>query len=142
MTASILSRLTNETAMAYNFIGMTLDELCDDIKNNLQSLLNTRAWQSETFESSQTNLFTYGLPDFSHDYFDQQSVQHSLCIQIAHVIERYEPRLSHVRVNVLEEKRLQRLLALRISALLNSEPVQAAVFESKLDLVRQRMEFF
>ncbi len=141
VSASILSRLSNENTDVIRFDGISVEQLCDDIKMNLQALLNTRSWQLLDLDHEQQSVINYGLADFSHDYFDKQTVAKKICVTIADLIEKYEPRLTDIAVSLTDQNYWQRLLSIRIDALVQTQPAQAAIFESKMDLLQQRIRF-
>lgn len=124
---------------------MSLEELHDDIRNNLEHLLNTRSrlLMSDFAQDEVVNsVLNYGVIDFSHTYFGNRKAQDSLCAIIKKTLAHFEPRLERIVVTALDEEETQRVLHLRIEAYIALKPEpKPAIFESSLDLSRQRFMF-
>lgn len=118
-----------------------LEQVCQEIKHNLQHLLNARAWYCQSDTDRLPTVTGFGLPDFSHEYFNEKYIETTLCDRLAKTIMCYEPRLRNVDVVVLQREAQNRLLALRVTGLVQVQPEQAAVFESTMDLLQQRILF-
>lgn len=104
---------------------LSLTDLQTDISNNIQYILNSRC----------DSLLDYGIDDFTQPKYALTHYQHLLCKIIQVAIEHFEPRLQKVNVSLLNADN-ERNLHLQISANLNLKPdYQAAIFETKLDIV-------
>jgi type VI secretion system protein ImpF len=114
-----------------------LNGLEQDIRNNLEMILNTRfcglEWPEHLSELKQSVL-NYGIADFS---------QMQLCRNIKETLERFEPRLQFVKVSLLDDEvELDRILKIRIEGVINIAPSPIpAVFESCLDITKQQFDF-
>jgi type VI secretion system protein ImpF len=106
-----------------------LDQLRDQVKRDLESLLNSRRAVGD-FPSDRDHLnrslLTFGLPDFS-DKSLGGLLGDELKNAVAEAIRRFEPRLSEVRIEIDEEWKDSRALRFHINALLNVEPEREPV---------------
>lgn len=126
---------------------LEIEELHELIRVNLEHLLNTRstlvldaANDDEKFVKN--SVLNYGIKDFSHTAFGDHQAQLNLCQNIASAIQAFEPRLKHVTVDLQETEINDRILRLRISALIDFYPKpEAAIFESELDLSQYKFHF-
>lgn len=137
---SMLNKLLTDTSATGTEI-VDVEQVCQEIKQNLQYLLNARAWFCQADTDHWPTVTGFGLADFSHDYFNEKYIETTLCERLAKTIMCYEPRLHHVEVVVLRHEIKSRLLALRVTGLVQVQPEQAAVFESTLDSLQQRICF-
>ena len=64
------------------------------IKDHLVVLLNTR-------QGSVTHLQDFGLPDLTHIYKGYPESLHYLGAEIKRTIETYEPRLIHIKIELI-----------------------------------------
>jgi type VI secretion system lysozyme-like protein len=108
-----------------------LAALQQDIKQNLECLLNTR--------TRGIAILSYGIDDFMHSYFGNKKSQEELCINITDAISIFENRLSQVYVTTSDNDiSLERTLKIRIEAQIDLKPTSVpAVFESCLDITKQ-----
>jgi len=90
-----------------------VEELRESVRKHLARLLNARHGMSQAVPD-------YGLPSLVD--LTTSSSEHALAMQraIRIAIEKYEPRLRHVRVSCLgdEDTPVQRTLAFRVDAVL------------------------
>ncbi|MDR2386083.1 MAG: type VI secretion system baseplate subunit TssE [Deltaproteobacteria bacterium] len=80
----------------------------DSIRNHLLRLLTTRQGAVQT-------LPDYGLPDLNHLGLSKSELLSECCRVMAEGIERYEPRLTKVRVEALRESQGPMTLVFAIS---------------------------
>jgi type VI secretion system protein ImpF len=109
------------------------------VLDDLQQLLNTRriapppgAGRPEVARS----LYVYGLPDLGSVSRDAAEEQRTLARRVEETITLFEPRLSGVRVTIVEvpdaERRELRFL---VEALLRVEPVpEPVVFDARVEM--------
>jgi type VI secretion system protein ImpF len=132
---SILSRLQDDeptlardTPKTYN---EALAELKQAIRLDLERLLNSRrrvtTWPAQLRELARS-LVNYGLPDLAGLNASNAESREELRRTLETVIRTFEPRLSNVRVHLLENaESLDRTLRFRIEALVRIEPVAEPV---------------
>jgi type VI secretion system protein ImpF len=111
-----------------------LREIKDAVRRDLENLLNTRArcisWPA-TLDELSSSLVNYGLPDFTNTYSRAVQDPDSLCRAIRFAIEKFEPRLKNVRVDLLKSNvATDRALRFRIDATLYVDPIEDTVFYS------------
>jgi type VI secretion system protein len=103
------------------------DAATASVAAHLAKMLSTRAGSVQT-------LTDYGLPDLNDMRLSLHDALTSARLAIEGFIERYEPRLSHVRVVALPHDTDQLRLAFRIEGLLDAEGVRRQVsFAARLD---------
>ena len=116
----------------------TLAQLKASVRRDLEWLLNTKrllvaipALSTEIGDS----VLAYGLPDFTHASFGLLDDQRELRRVIEEAVLRFEPRLTQVRVTLLEGNPNDRHLRFRIDAMLDIEPTPEVVtFDSVLQM--------
>ncbi len=102
LVASVLDRLMDADE------AVSLSELKDRVKRDLQALLNTRntGFVGHTLSDDSTearnSLWTYGLPDFTATAAGSDGEREKLRRLIEETIRRFEPRLTHVRVRFVK----------------------------------------
>jgi type VI secretion system protein ImpF len=134
MRHSILERLIDRTRdRSPNGSGAgTAVAVAEEIRRDVENLLNTRCafsgeWASERPEMAGT-IVCYGMPEEGHVNLTSQKDVDDLGRRIRGVVERFEPRLSRVRVKVLERpKDLSRDVLLEITATVRVEDYQERV---------------
>jgi type VI secretion system protein ImpF len=112
----------------------TLREIKDAVRRDLENLLNTRArclsWPP-TLDELPASLVNYGLPDFTNTYARAVQDPENLIKAIQFAIERFEPRLRNVRVELMpSDIATERAMRFRIDATLYVDPVEDKVFYS------------
>ena len=115
-----------------------MSQLKMDVGRDLENLLNTRrrcvACPAE-FQDVNKSLGVYGIPDFTGLNMSVPAERERARLEIERVVRRFEPRLKQVVVTLPENvDRSDRLLRLRITAVLRTEPVpERVVFDSELE---------
>lgn len=97
MAGGLLNRLRRQAA------GLPSSGTVEQVVEHLHALLNTRQGNSALDPE-------YGLPDFTDMVFSFPQGGAQLCASIAKAIERYEPRLSNVVVEPLDDGRNDAML--------------------------------
>jgi len=126
---------------------LSLQQLYTDVRNNLEKLLNTRLRYisyPEQFRQLECSLITYGLADFMHGFYGSRINQVALSYQIKASIEKFEPRLRNIGVNIQDGygDEMDRIFRIRIEATLEYyDGNRDAVFESALDLTKNNFAF-
>jgi type VI secretion system protein ImpF len=108
------------------------------VRRDLEALLNTRRrWRSwpDRYPELATSPLGYGIPDFAAGAFNDPRRRDQLRFQVEQAIRRYEPRLSGVRVSLIERSdQLDQMLRLRVDALLRTEPAPEPIsFDALVD---------
>ena len=142
--ASILDRLIDESPSDPDpkeaNKGLNLKQLRANVRRDLENLLNSKIqWLSwpENFQELDTSLLNYGLHDFSSMTVASLEGRQLLCQQVADTIKRFEPRFIEVDVEAINnEQPLDRVMRLRINALLYADPEPASItFDSEVEPV-------
>lgn len=128
----------NETIDPPLGAGEALIALRRSVQRDLEALLNARrCWRSWPTHLAELSLSSigYGLPDFTTGALTDPTQRERLRAEIAATIGRFEPRLTALRVTVIEDpSTLEPRLRLRIDAVLHAEPAYEPVaFTTMLD---------
>lgn len=114
-------------------------ELQISIQRDLENLLNTRCRVLEPprdLTGLEKSLVNYGLPDFTGLGGGLEGARDRLRNELRRTIERFEPRLKNLRINILgAAEPLDRRLRFKIVADLEADEV---VFQSILDQTTSR----
>src|SRR5215813_7298713 len=108
-----------------------ISQLKKSVARDLEALLNTRQETLQEipleFTELRSSLLVYGLPDFTS--LNLMDAEHSRYIKQAleQAIERFEPRLTRVRVEVESPKSTDRGLHFHIEGLLQVRPAPELV---------------
>ena len=138
---SLLDKLVDDApGQGERYRGASLTAMRQSVRRDLENLLNAKVrwhpWPA-SFTELETSLVNYGLPDFSALPVGALEGRQLLCRQVAEAIRRFEPRFQAVEVEVVDKDLpLDRVLRLRIHALLRADPVpEALVFDSEVEPV-------
>jgi len=122
-------------------LSSTLARIKDDVRRDLEWLLNTRRALDGPLDELgplERSLWTYGLPDFSNLTL-HAAAQRGFLEEIRRAIELFDPRLCDVAVTLGSLSRQPQALNYEISALLKVEPRPVAIkFDSSLELSTKR----
>jgi len=114
------------------------DDLRRSVQRDLEALLNTRrrwrSWPDGFSELAQSPL-GYGIADFGAGGFNETRERDQLRARIEQTIRRFEPRMTNIRVALLESKNpLEATLHLRISGMLLTDPAPEPIaFNTTVD---------
>lgn len=142
--ASILDRLIddspNDPDLKEASKGLNLKQLRANVRRDLENLLNSKIqWLTwpENYQELDTSLLNYGLHDFSSMTVASLEGRQLLCQQVTDTIKRFEPRFIEVEVEAVNsEKPLDRVMRLRINALLYADPEPEYItFDSEVEPV-------
>lgn len=116
----------------------TVEILRRSVRRDLEALLNARRrWRSwpDGYTELDTSPVGYGIPDFTAGAFNDQRRRDELRAEIEQTIRRFEPRLTGLRVSLLDGKNsLGATLHLRIDALLRVDPAPEPIaFDTLVD---------
>ncbi|MEG3759812.1 type VI secretion system baseplate subunit TssE [Pseudoalteromonas carrageenovora] len=123
--------------------GITISELRKNVRRDIEALLNARiqwhTWPSE-YSELETSCLSYGLPDFSSMSVGSHEGRMLLCKIVKNTIERFEPRFIEVEVLTDDEVPINRVLNLKINALLYADPEPEFIsFDSEVEPVNLGM---
>lgn len=110
------------------------------VARDLEALLNARSTAlgdelQERFPLAGSTLLTFGIPDLSSLSLLNPDHRTLLRDRIHRTIERFEPRLSQVRVELEAPRELNRMLRFRVEAILRIHPNRPpVVFDAVLKL--------
>jgi len=109
-----------------------LDILRAAVRRDLEALLNARRRRLPTppeLPELPASPLGYGVPDPTAGSFTQEDRRVALAREVEAAIRRFEPRLSHVSVQLqkLDRELLDRSLRVRIDAILRTDPVPEQV---------------
>lgn len=139
----LLRCLTESEISNDRSINSQYDEMINDIKYNLENILNTRKLfmdELKTYPALAQSLLNYGLRDFSDSYYGNKVFQKQLCAEIAEVIAQLEPRLHKISVSITNNaSAINRCLEFTIDATLFISKRQIhASFTSSLEIIKQQ----
>lgn len=112
--------------------------LKNSVRRDLEALLNARRrWRSVPLDYAElpTSLIGYGISDFASGAFNSAEQRDRLRSEIEDAIRRFEPRLTGVRVSLVEKSNnLDSTLRLQIEGMLRTEPAPEPIaFETLVD---------
>lgn len=116
-----------------------MNALRASVGHDLEELLNTRRrWRSwdERYEELERSLAGFGLPDFGSGAFNDPRRREELRQLVEACIRRFEPRITSLRVSLMEvTDDVSGTLRMRIEALLSADPVPEPItFDTLVDL--------
>ncbi len=120
-----------------------INQLRSQVMRDLEHLLNSRRALPDfppEREHLNRSLLTYGIPDFSEKGL-VELLSDDLKRAVAQAIERFEPRLTEVQIEIDEELQGNHVLRFHISALLNIEPEREPVtFDTLMAIDTRKFE--
>ncbi|SFM16997.1 type VI secretion system baseplate subunit TssE [Rugamonas rubra] len=107
-----------------NSTGLTLEQYKRVIARDLEALLNTRVAIPEEelapYPFSRNSIVNFGLADFAQLCLTSSEDRKEICDRLRTAIERHEPRLRHVRAQLLHEPGAINRLSFAISGQLHA----------------------
>lgn len=144
VSSSLLDRLMDdhpETAVeAQSEMLYDVSKYKQAVARDLESLLNTRCTcvsdeEMEPFPLTKNSMLLFGIIDLSSLSLLNPEDRLYLKDSIRKTIERYEPRLTKIRVNLEISKEFNQMLKFRVDALLRVHPSRPPVtFDAMLQL--------
>jgi type VI secretion system protein ImpF len=114
----------------------------DAVLRDIEWLLNTRetsAKAPDELTELQNSVYTFGLPDISSMSGDSERARRELVRKVQERLERFEPRLSSVRVTEAENVGQSRQVRFNVEALLRMDlAMEPIYFHTVLDPVSGR----
>lgn len=111
------------------------------VKRDLEWLLNSRQAVVERpadLRHLTQSLLTFGMPDFAPSVLSNSHDQDRLRRNVEDAISRFDPRLTGVKVTLVEGREFDRTLRFRIDAMLQVDPAPEPVsFDSVFQLSRR-----
>jgi len=111
------------------------------VKRDLEWLLNSRrlvADRPAELSHLSQSLLTFGMPDLGSSTLNNAHDQDRVRREVEQSIARFDPRLSQVRVTLVESRDVDRTLRFRIDAILQVEPSPEPVtFDSVFQVSRR-----
>ncbi len=106
-----------------------LHTLRDSVAREVERLLNTRRPVMYGQEAgAEGTVLTYGVGDHAMESVLSDRGRQTVCSDMRRAIERYEPRLRKVKVEVLQVDKNAATLTVQIAGELRSGPVHEQVF--------------
>jgi type VI secretion system protein ImpF len=120
--------------------GVVLSEIKDNIRRDLECLLNTRLYRENRppiLDELDKSIVNYGLPDFGMVQLGSEEGKQKFKAQIQKAIEIFEPRFRRVSVELQQiGEDFERALYLKISAVLMIEPDPISLlFDSRVKVL-------
>ena len=116
----------------------TFNSLSEAVLRDLENLFNTREGVSlppDSCQQVQASVFSYGTKDFTSQNPRSDAVRQQIRLEIQRLLLLFEPRLRKVTVRLDTALATERILYFRIEALLQVEPLPAALtFDTCLDI--------
>ena len=126
--------------------GISISDMRKNVRRDIEALLNARIqWHTwpEQYSELSTSCLSYGLPDFSSMSVGSHEGRKALCDIVKKAILKFEPRFIEVEVFTDEEQPLNRVLNLRINALLYADPEPEFIsFNSEVEPINLGMKIF
>ena len=142
----LLHRLTDESPNTMTDSAtrhISLQDLRNDIKRNIVSILNQRVTVVEhdlLYQQARLSILQYGVPNISQPYFSLSKNQLKLCEVIEAALKNFEKRLRNIIVTPAEEE-ASHCFRFRISATINYKKMATdTMFEPELNIVSQQFE--
>ncbi len=136
---SLLDRLIDPNAEGTSGRhGYTVEQMIAAVHRDLEELLNTRQvlhdLPPECVELSRS-IVAYGMPDLTNIEAVTSDQRARIGRILETLVERYEPRLRHVRATLLEpDQALRRAVKFHLEAQLAVDPAPEVRFETILEL--------
>lgn len=117
--------------------------LRDAVLRDLEALLNARRRRRPLpprLGELVVSPLNYGVPDPTSGSFALAARRQAVAQEVEATIRRFEPRLSGVRVTLLEEDDLSRMLRVKVEAVLRADPITEQIsFETQVEPVSREV---
>lgn len=126
-------------------MGLSLEQVREQVARDLESLLNTRRGLSQDsldgFTRASASVLGFGLADFSSMSLVKPEDRSDICRSLEQTVTQHEPRLRHVRVELTPESMYSKRLCFRIHATLALEELHEPInFNATLHPVTQHVD--
>jgi type VI secretion system protein ImpF len=109
------------------------------VRRDLEALLNARRRRRplpQALKELAVSPLNYGVPDPTSGSFAIAARRRALAQEVEATIRRYEPRLTGVRVTLVDDDDLGRMLRVKVDAVLRADPISEQVsFETLVEPV-------
>ncbi|TFW31771.1 type VI secretion system baseplate subunit TssE [Massilia horti] len=116
---------------------LTLEELKASVARDLTALLNTRLVitpdEMEAHPACQRSILNYGLRDFSALSLTSSKNRETICVALREAIERFEPRLTGVKITLVRRRGGLNRLSFVIAATLAARPDESVCFDGAFE---------
>ena len=137
LTPSFLDRLV-ESCYSPNIVssGCSESELISSIQKDIEDLLNARQTVEGLHKHPhlQHSILGFGLPDSSSFDLETPEAKRRLARTIEAIITEFEPRVSKVKVETMQERFKLQSLQFQIFATLKTIAAPVLIFETSLQL--------
>jgi len=139
LKASIIDRLIDQDSDGTSWRpGYSAEMMVDSVRRDLEDLLNTHLAQEEVppeYVEVRNSIVAFGVPDLASHRATQAGVGDRVKAALEHAIAQFEPRLSDVRVKVIDlgSNSLMKL-EFEIHAILRVDPSPEVTFLTVLKL--------
>jgi type VI secretion system protein ImpF len=128
-----------ESAGTAAMTGYTVEQMYRAVVEDLNDLLNTIHTGRDIppdLPECRDSILAYGLPDLASVEAISADQRAAIGSAIKAAVERFEPRLSNVRVTLLqpEEDAVRRSIKFRVDARLTVDPAPAVAFDTILEM--------
>jgi type VI secretion system protein ImpF len=134
----LIDREPRVTSEAPSTQSQSMRELKESLRRDLEWLLNARRTPIEAPDSAQElrrSVFYFGLPDYTAYSLKTENDKRRLARIMETTIGIFEPRLTAISVNVLENAGPLRVLRFHIEAMVRMQPAPLRVFfDARLEL--------
>ena len=134
--APIISRVKNHSRFC------SADDVIEDVRQNVESILNTRLMipgdyllrptNKESLKLLNDSLVNFGVVDFQSMNMGDSSMEKRFSESVRIAIQRFEPRLAKIKVEMIASAK-NRLVSVQVSGHLVVQPFEDIQFESGLD---------
>jgi type VI secretion system protein ImpF len=125
--------------------GLTIEQMKASVARDLEALLNSRlgvrSEMTDGYPHARASILTFGLRDFAGMSFESPLDQRNICESISQAIERHEPRLRNVSVELTSPDKHIQLLNFSVRAMLVLDPAYEPVsFDAFLQPMTQKYD--
>lgn len=117
--------------------------LRDAVLRDLEALLNARRRRrplSPRLGELVVSPLNYGVPDPTSGSFAVAARRHGVVQEVEATIRRFEPRLTGVRVTLIDDDDLGRMLRVKVEAVLRADPITEQIsFETLVEPVSREV---
>lgn len=123
------------------------NQVIDNVRENVESILNSRMaipgkyelrpTDERSLETLNDSLVNFGVADFQSLNMGDPEMEKRFCFSVKKAIQRYEPRLTGVTVEMVASTS-KRLINVQVKGRLIVQPFEHIDFESGLDITTQK----
>ncbi|MFK7767226.1 MAG: type VI secretion system baseplate subunit TssE [Mariniblastus sp.] len=139
--APILFRIKNRVRFC------NANDVIENVRQNVETILNSRLMipadyilrptDKESLTLLDDSLINFGVVDFQSMNMGDTSMEKRFCNSVRIALERYEPRLAKVKIEMIASAK-DRLVSIQVNGQLAVQPFEDIRFESGLDTESQK----